>query len=85
MLDLYDKQSPIDSINLTEALKKTGKLDDVGGAYYITGLSQEAPTAANAEYYAKIVREKETLTEDFWQPIFDDTNFKDYVKNRYSI
>ena len=31
------------------------------------------------------VREKETLTEDFWQPIFDDTNFKDYVKNRYSI
>ena len=31
------------------------------------------------------VREKETLTEDFWQPIFDDTNFKEYVKNRYAI
>ncbi len=31
------------------------------------------------------VREKETLTEEFWTPIFNDTNFKDYVKNRFSI
>ena len=63
MLDLYDKQSPIDSINLTEALKKTGKLDDVGGAYYITGLSQQAPSVANAEHYAKIIKEKQILRE----------------------
>ena len=61
MVSLYEKSIPIDSISLIEQLKKTKKLEDVGGAYYITGLSQEAPTAANAEYYAKIVREKETL------------------------
>lgn len=61
MLDLYDKESPIDSVNLINELKKKNKLDDIGGAYYITGLSQEAPSVSNAEYYAKIVKEKQIL------------------------
>lgn len=30
-------------------------------------------------------REKETLTADFWQPILNETNFKEFVKNQYSI
>ena len=37
--------------------KKTNNLDTIGGAYYITGLYQEAPSVSNAEYYAKIVKE----------------------------
>ena len=61
MISLYDKSIPIDSVNLIEELKKNKKLKSVGGAYYITGLTQEAPSASNAEYYAKIVREKEIL------------------------
>ena len=31
------------------------------------------------------VREKQTLEEDFWKPIFEETDFADYLKNRYSI
>ena len=31
------------------------------------------------------VREKQTLEESFWQPVFAETNFKDYLKNRFSI
>ena len=31
------------------------------------------------------VREKDTLTEDFWKPILEETDFKDYVKNRFAI
>ena len=31
------------------------------------------------------VREKETLTEDFWKPVFETTDFKDYIAKRYSI
>jgi RecA/RadA recombinase len=31
------------------------------------------------------VREKDTMTEDFWKPIFQNTNFKEFVKTYYSI
>ena len=31
------------------------------------------------------VREKETLTEEFWQPIFDNTDFKEFIKKQYTI
>ena len=31
------------------------------------------------------VREKDTLTEEFWKPIFDGTNFKDFLKGHYQI
>ena len=31
------------------------------------------------------VREKETLNEEFWKPIIDETDFKQYVTNKYSI
>ena len=63
MISLYDKSIPIDSVNLIDELKKSDNLDSVGGAYYITGLSQEAPSVSNAEYYAKIVKEKQILRE----------------------
>jgi len=61
MLDLYDKSIPIDSVNLTDQLKKNDKLEKVGGSYYITGLSQEAPSVSNAESYSKIIRDKHIL------------------------
>ena len=31
------------------------------------------------------VREAETLTEEFWQPVFEKTNFKEFVKEHYTI
>ena len=61
MLELYDKTIPIDSVNLINSLKKNNHLESVGGAYYVTGLSQDAPSVSNAEYYSKIVHEKYVL------------------------
>jgi len=61
MLELFDKTDKIDSITVLDQLKKNGHLESVGGAYYITGLSSEAPSAENVEYYAKIVRDKYIL------------------------
>jgi len=61
MLKLYDKTIPIDSVNLINSLKKNNHLESVGGAYYITGLSQDAPSVSNAEYYSKIIHEKYVL------------------------
>ena len=56
--DIYDSARPIDTVLLFEELKKRKQLEDVGGAAYIAELFDSAPTAANAEHYARIVREK---------------------------
>lgn len=56
--DLYADGKPVDLVILHERLKQLKHLEDVGGAEYIADLWDAAPTAANAEYYAKIVREK---------------------------
>ena len=59
--NLFEKNQTIDNISVTDELKKMGKLEEIGGAYFITGLSSDAPTASNVEYYAKIIKEKEVL------------------------
>lgn len=57
--DLRDKGGqPVDLVILAEELIKRSQLEDVGRAPYLAELWDAAPTAANAEYYAKIVRDK---------------------------
>src|ERR1041384_4668961 len=55
---LDDRKEPVDLITLSNELKRTGDWETVGGASGLTALSERVPTAANAEYYAQIVREK---------------------------
>jgi replicative DNA helicase len=61
LIDLSERDEPADLITLTNELKKNGHLDPVGGASYITSLIDSVPTAANIEYYVKIVKEKAIL------------------------
>jgi len=49
---------PVDAVLLAEELKQRGWLEDVGGYPYIYELWDAAPTAANAEYHARIVRDR---------------------------
>ncbi|MBZ4016129.1 DnaB-like helicase N-terminal domain-containing protein [Streptomyces purpurogeneiscleroticus] len=56
--DLYDRGQSADPITVADHLGKRGDLGRVGGASYLHTLVQAVPTAANAEYYAEIVREK---------------------------
>jgi replicative DNA helicase len=57
--DLHNRGGqPVDLVLLDEELRKRGQLEDVGNVIYIAELWDAAPTAANAEYYAKIVRDK---------------------------
>src|SRR5258708_1499402 len=58
MVELYDKGHPVDLVMLAETLKEQQAIEDVGGYAYLGDLWDAAPTAANAEYYAKIVRDK---------------------------
>ncbi len=57
-LRLYEQQSPIDVITLTEDMRAEGVLKDIGGPAYITQLTNTVPTATHAEQYAAIVATK---------------------------
>ncbi len=55
---LYDKGVPVDPVTLGEQLHQQKAIEDIGGYGYIAELWEAAPTAANAEHYARIVRDK---------------------------
>lgn len=55
---LYDKHQPVDVLTLADTLKATGFLEMVGGAPYLTELTNFVPTAAHVEQYAEIVAQK---------------------------
>lgn len=58
MRTLHDKRSAVDILTLSEQLKNKGKLETVGGASYLTELTNYVPTAAHLEQYAQIVADK---------------------------
>ncbi|MBI4524328.1 MAG: replicative DNA helicase, partial [Deltaproteobacteria bacterium] len=63
MLELSDRNEPVDIITLTDVLKGRGELEAVGGASYLASLNDFVPTAANIAHYARIVREKAILRQ----------------------
>lgn len=55
---LYDKRSAIDVLTISDQLQSNGYLDSIGGASYLTELTNYVPTAAHVENYADIVAQK---------------------------
>lgn len=56
IMHLYRRHEPADFITICDELERAGKLEEVGGASYITSLINEVPTSGNVEYYARIVQ-----------------------------
>lgn len=92
MIDVAEKGEPVDLITLSDALKTSGLLEEVGGPAYIASLADGVPTAANIGYYAKIVKEKailrgliNTATDIVTKGYEESTNvddFLDYAESR---
>jgi len=61
MLQLSDRGEPVDLVTVTSELADANALEEVGGVSYLTELANAVPTAANVQYYAKIVEEKSIL------------------------
>jgi replicative DNA helicase len=61
MIDLNQRNEPVDLITLAEELKGRGELQEIGGAAYLAELADKVPTAANVSYYARIVHQKSVL------------------------
>ncbi len=58
---MHAKSEPIDVVTITTRLKDQGRLEEVGGAYYLSKLSVAFPTAAHVEFYITILRDKYQL------------------------
>jgi replicative DNA helicase len=61
MLELSEKSEPVDLVTVTSELQDRRLLEEVGGVSYLGDLANSSPTAANIEYYGRIVEEKSLL------------------------
>jgi replicative DNA helicase len=61
MSSMRERNQAIDLLTVQEELRRLGQLEEVGGVPALVNLLESVPTAANAEHYARIVKEKSTL------------------------
>ena len=61
--DLFEKGDPIDLVSVAESLRQQGRLEQVGGIATISEIARSVPSAANVDYYAKLVTEKALLRQ----------------------
>jgi len=80
IITLFSNTLPVDILTVTAQLRKQGDLEMVGGAYYITELTNRVASAANIEYHARIVsqkyiqRELIRISTDVINQSYDDTS-----------
>lgn len=78
IVDLSINQEPIDLFTVTQELRKKNLLDEVGGPYYITQLTNKIASAAHIEFHARIIAQKYIQRElirvsgDIQNRAFDD-------------
>jgi len=63
ILDLYQKNEPIDILSLSNRLKEKKHLKEIGGESYLASLVNKTPTSAHVSHYAKIVHQKRILRD----------------------
>lgn len=79
IIQLFSNTEPVDMRTVVAQLRKNGKLDIVGGAYYIAELTSKVSSAANIEYHARIViemaikRELIRIASEIHHDAYEDT------------
>lgn len=61
VMELYNRNEPVDLVTISDLLRGKGILETIGGITYLTSLVSSVPSTVNAKYYAKIVEDKSTL------------------------
>lgn len=90
LLAMHDEGKRIDVTLLVERLKLAGDFEAIGGAAYLAEVAQSVPYAANATYYAEIVRAKSTVRElihasteilrDAWDPTIESRELLNHAE-----
>ena len=79
ILELFQNSEPVDILTVKNALRQAGKLDLVGGAFYLTELTSRVASAANIEYHARVIAEKFilrqliTISDEVIKDAYDET------------
>ncbi|MBS1977017.1 MAG: replicative DNA helicase [Bacteroidetes bacterium] len=79
IVDLFKTSEPVDMRTVVAQLRKNGKLELVGGAYYIAELTSKVSSAANIEYHARIIiemaikRELIQISSEVQHDAYEDT------------
>ena len=77
--DLFQRSEPIDILTVTQALRKAGDIDLVGGPYYVSQLTTRVASTANIEQHARIIAQKHIQRElirvsnDIMKDAFEET------------
>lgn len=92
ILDLFEKNEPIDVLSVGNRLKAKGQLEKIGGALYLAEILETVPSASHVAYYAKEVKQKRILrdmlsaanniTEKAFSPVDDIEDFVDDVEQK---
>lgn len=79
IVDLFNNSEPVDMLTVANQLRELGKLEIVGGAYYLTELTSRVNSAANVEFHARIIsemaikRELIRISSEIQKEAFEDT------------
>lgn len=79
IVELFNNSEPVDLLTVTNQLRKSGKLEFVGGPFYITDLTTKVSSAANIEFHARIITEQSIKRElikvatEIQQDAYEDT------------
>ncbi len=63
ILELFSNNEPVDVVTVSESLRDSGKLENVGGRSYINDLALSVVTTANSDYYANLIADKSILRD----------------------
>jgi replicative DNA helicase len=61
VMDLFNENTPVDIVTVSDRLRRADKLDAVGGIQYLSTVAANVPTTRNIIYYSKIIKEKSVL------------------------
>jgi replicative DNA helicase len=63
LVEMYDRQDPIDLVTVRNELDRRGVLEEIGGVDYLVQLAESVPSHLHAEHYARLVRDKAMLRD----------------------
>ncbi len=88
ILDLHERRQPADLVTLADELERRNRLDEIGGAAFLTGLMNVTPTSIHVEFYARIVERTAVLrrligaASEIAQLAYQDTEDVEVVVDR---